>query len=250
MSDTIIVEKYIATRDMWHHHHWEVCGHNRCMIPSLLRSTLPPHTCATNVIEEYVLYIYFHVSFFPFQLLFVDSIFWCFQMSSLGTGLVQIPTLAVLATWEHMRMAGSKCARLSQVLKSQSAVPLTLSGSLCHQPSQHSLAPLYLHNPSSSGLPFTTPNISQTQCALTCIYLHFQTPRDLLAFLPCFWFPLFVDPARKDSHQYTAKTHWTDIISKTLTCHLLLTICFYSVNKPACVSLTWLSLPWFVKNVH
>ncbi len=32
-------------------------------------------------------------------------------------GHVQIPTLAVLATWEHVHATISKCARLSQVLK-------------------------------------------------------------------------------------------------------------------------------------
>ncbi len=92
-----------------------------------------------------------------------------------------------------MRMAGSKCARLSQVLKSQSAVPLTLSGSLCHQPSQHSLAPLYLHNPSSSGLPFTTPNISQTQCALTYILTFSDSQRSSSVS------PLFLVPALRRS---------------------------------------------------
>ncbi len=36
---------------------------------------------------------------------------------SLHFCLVQIPTLAVLATWEHMCTTGSKHARLSQILK-------------------------------------------------------------------------------------------------------------------------------------
>ncbi len=119
---------------------------------------------------------------------------------------------------------------------SQSPVP-THTRSL--SPDYWSLAPALtnqvsyittLTSPSLSlpGLPFTTPNSAQTQFAL------FQTPSDRWAFLLYSWFQLSIDPATKHSHQYTAKIHWTDFISKTLTCHLLLKICFHSGNKPAC----------------
>ncbi len=92
----------------------------------------------------------------------------------------------------------------------------------------------------------STLNSSQTLCARTCIYLPFQTPSDLLVFLHCSWFLLSTDPAKKDSHQNPAKTHWTDIFSKILTCHLLLMISFNSVNKSTCCFTYLLSLTLFM----
>ncbi len=74
-------------------------------------------------------------------------------------------------------------------------------------------------------------------CTYLCI-LTFQNPDDLPVMLQRST-PLFLVPALLrscNSHQYTAKTLWTDTISKTLTCHLLLTICFHSVNKSSCYS--------------
>ncbi len=106
--------------------------------------------------------------------------------------------------------------------------------------STHQLAtlPLSLH---SSHYQIVRCTVHQTLCALTCVYLPFQTPDDLLAILPmkllhCSWFPLSSDPATN------------------LTCHLLLSTWsqFLAINHPvillACCVLPCLrQFYWFIQ---
>ncbi len=74
-----------------------------------------------------------------------------------------------------------------------------------------------------------------------CTYLCILTFHTLIIFqlfsnevLHCSWFLLSSDPATINSHQYSAKTLWTNSIIKILTCHFLFSTCsFQSINHPA-----------------
>ncbi len=111
---------------------------------------------------------------------------------------------------------------LHPVRESQSSATITITWStwllstatsfLITSTCQHSSAPLYLHSlhtPSSSGLPFTTPNSHQTQNYLP-VPLTFQillSSRYTPSKFPVgSWIPLSYDPAKRHFHQSTAKT--------------------------------------------